>query len=385
MENDAITAARELAPLITRLRHETEANRLIAPPVVDRLRATRLGRLSVARELAGLELPTAAGLEVYEELAAAEASVAWIVWNNSLPCFLGRYLDRAARAEIFADPDWLYAISTRPTGRAVVAGDGYRIEGRWALVSGCELAEWIALLCVVVEDGQPRMIAPGVPETRFLFVRRGDYEILDTWRVGGLRGTGSHDVVVGGRPVSRERTFAPGDPSTLDGPLGRIPIIATMAAGYAAQMLGVARTAVDTLFELAKTKITPVPTPDPRDRPALQVAIAIRPAALEAARSHLRSRTRRLWDTAAGGAAPTIEAISDLWTAAHHAVWVARDAVDAMYEAGGTSSLYVDCPLERAHRDVHAMLRHLVGQPSWLEDAGRVRLGMAPQHPLYAI
>jgi hypothetical protein len=31
------------------------------------------------------------------------------------------------------------------------------------------------------------------------------------------------------------------------------------------------------------------------------------------------------------------------------------------------------------------MLRHIVVQPFWLWDAGRVKLGIAPTHPLYAI
>ena len=161
MKGEAITAAHELSPLITRLRNDTESSRCIAQPIVGRLRETRLCRMAVARELQGLELPTAEALEVYEALAGAEASVAWIVWNNSLPCFFGRFLDSAARREIFADPKWLYASSTRPTGRAAIEGDGYRINGRWSLVSGCELAEWIAFVCLVEENGELRMVDTG--------------------------------------------------------------------------------------------------------------------------------------------------------------------------------------------------------------------------------
>ena len=76
----------------------------------------------MAKELAGLEMPIDAALDVYETLAYADASVAWIAWNNSLPCFLSRYLAAAARGEVFEDPRWLYACSTRPTGRAAVDG-----------------------------------------------------------------------------------------------------------------------------------------------------------------------------------------------------------------------------------------------------------------------
>ena len=183
--------------------------------------------MAIPRELHGLELPTPAALGVYELLAGAEASVGWIVWNNTLPCFWGRFLEPLARAEIFGNPDWLYASSTRPSGKAVIEANGYRVSGRWSLVSGCELSEWMALRCMVEENGQPRMLQPGVPEARLVFLRRADVEILDTWHTGGLRGTGSHDVVVNAKFVARGHTCSPMDGSTLDGAIGRCPSSAT--------------------------------------------------------------------------------------------------------------------------------------------------------------
>src|SRR5688572_13779682 len=137
MATEATTVALELIPLIRRLRDETEADRRIAGPIVERLRATRLCRMAIAEELKGLALPVCDALDVYEALSGAEASVGWIVWNSALPCLFGRFLARSGRDEIFGDPAWLYASSTRPTGRAAVAADGYRISGRWSLVSGC--------------------------------------------------------------------------------------------------------------------------------------------------------------------------------------------------------------------------------------------------------
>lgn len=385
MNTDAVTAAREMSPLIVRLRDQTEADRRIAEPIVERLRDTRLCRMAVVTELDGLELPVGESLDVYEVLAGAEASVGWIVWNNALPCLFSRYLDPAARKELFGDPAWLYASSTRPTGRAVVEGHGYRVDGHWSLVSGCELAEWITLMCIVEENGEPRMIGPGMPEMRLVFVRRGDFEILDTWHVGGLRGTGSHDVVVKDLFVPHPWTVSPMDSGTVDAPIGHFPIICTMAAGYGAQSLGIAQSAVDTLVELTRTKFSPDPGPGLSDRPAVQAAIARRAAAIQAARAYLRRCVDTLWDVVRSGAPPAMDGIADVWSAAHHAVDAARSAVDTMYAAGGTSSLYADCPLERAHRDTHAMSRHIVAQAFWLEDAGRVKLGKSPAHPLFAI
>jgi alkylation response protein AidB-like acyl-CoA dehydrogenase len=385
MNTSALVTARELSPLIASLREKTEASRNIAMPIVDRLRDGGLCRLAVAKELAGLETPIDAALDVYETLAYADASVGWVAWNNSLPCFLARFLSPAARAELFADPQWLYACSTRPTGRAKVAGDGYRISGRWGIVSGCELAEWILLLCVVEDsDGEARILARGVPELRFAFVRRADCKILDTWHVGGLRGTGSHDVVVESVLVPRASTLFVAEPSTLDGPLGRLPIICSMAAAYGAQALGVAQSAIDTLIELTTTKAPPEGAPL-RERPTVLADIGRQGAALEAARAYLHTCAERSWRTAVDGGPPALDEITALWGAGLHAAEMAEAAVDAAYAAGGINSLYTSCPLERAHRDMHAMRRHIVGQALWLEDAGRVRLGAAPVHPLYAV
>ena len=385
MNNDALAAARTLAPTILSSRNETEAARRLAEPIVAGLRTARLCRMALTEDVAGLAMRTPDMLDVYEALSYAEPSVGWIVWNNAFTCFFSRHLAPKVRQTIFGDAQWLYAGSTRPTGKASADGDHYRIEGRWSLVSGCELAEWLMLMCIVEENGQMRMAGPNQPEMRFAFVRRGDFEILDTWHVGGLRGTGSHDVAIKGVRVPRSHTLSPAEPSMLDAPLGRTPIICSMAAGYGAQALGIAQCSIDTLVEITKAKVSPDSGIGLRDRTDVLESIARHGAALDAARAYLRTRAEELWDMAETGAQASLDGISAVWTAALHAADAALRTVVATYAAAGTTSLYTDCPLERAHRDIHAMLRHIVVQPFWLWDAGRAKLGIAPAHPLYAI
>jgi hypothetical protein len=140
-----------------------------------------------------------------------------------------------------------------------------------------------------------------------------------------------------------------------------------------------------TLVALAATKPNVEAGPGLRDRLAVQALIGRQLGALEAARSHLRRCENDLWQSAVAGKASSLADITAAWSGAHHAVDVARVAFDAAYAAAGTTSLYTACPLERAHRDLHAMLRHVVAQPAWLEDAGKVMLGMAPANPLFAV
>jgi indole-3-acetate monooxygenase len=384
MQQAVLDSARALLPLIRQSRAETEAQRRIAAPVVEELRKARLCRIALPSEVGGLALAPLEALAVYEALAGAEASVAWIVWNNALPCFFGRFLRPQARAEIFGNPEALYAGSTRPSGRAAVEGERYRVKGRWSLVSGCELAEWLALRCVVEENGQPRMLQPNVPEVRMAWVRRADVQIVDTWHSGGLRGTGSHDVVVDDLVVPRLHTLSPLDGSTLAGTLGRVPIVCNMAAGYAAQLLGLGTAAVDAIIELTGSKRVVDPGPGIGERPAVLAAIAEHRVRIAAAREYLHACVARLWDAAAAGQAAAAE-IAAVFGAAHHAMAQGRDAVRAMHALAGASALYTSSPLERAHRDVHAMAAHIIAQPNYVEDTGRVLLGVQPLNPLYLI
>jgi hypothetical protein len=72
-----------------------------------------------------------------------------------------------------------------------------------------------------------------------------------------------------------------------------------------------------------------------------------------------------------------------MWGAALHAMKAAKAVVTATYEAAGASALYVDCPLERAHRDIYAVGQHAVLGHKWLEDARRVTLGLKANSPLF--
>jgi len=226
--NDQSQAARALRHTIRATRRETEDARGLAPHVVEGLISAGLCRLAIPASLGGCEAEPPATLEILEELAWADASVAWIVWINQFVGLASRYSSDAVRTEVFKEARF-FAASTRPSGRAVAVKDGFRISGRWALVSGCELADWIAVMCVVLRGTEPRMLNEREPETRMAYLPKGTYR---------------------------------------------------------------------------------------------------------------------------------------------------------MYEAAGTSALYVDCPIERGHRDIHAVMQHIAFGPFWLA-AGRVRLGLSAQNPIF--
>jgi alkylation response protein AidB-like acyl-CoA dehydrogenase len=381
--NEIVTVAERLIPLICELRHTTEHDRCIAAPIVQAIRESDLCRMLLDTG-AHLVYTPEEWLRVLETLAGAEASVSWLIWNNTLPCFWSRFLDAAGRARIFGDASRLFAGSTRPTGQAVTTGGGFRLSGRWSLVSGCELADYVHLMSLVHEDGVPRMRAPGQPDLRVLFVPKGSYDILDTWHVGGLRGSGSHDVVMDDVFVPVADSFAPAPPVAGNSPLAQLPILPVMIAGIGAQFLGMARTAIAVTLEILRTKVSVDPGASIRERPSVLADSAAYSAAVAAAGSHLHTSMASVWKKVSNHL-PTAEDRAALYSAGLHAAAIARAGVVAMHAAAGTPALYVDCPLERSIRDLHTMEQHIAAQPLWLEDAGRVLVGHTPTNPLFMI
>ena len=127
--NEIVTVAERLIPLICELRHTTEHDRRIAEPIVQAIRESDLCRMLLDTGAPPQYTPEE-WLSVLETLAGAEASVSWLIWNNTMPCFWSRFLDDAGRERLFGDSRRLFAGSTRPTGRAVTTGGGVRLSGR---------------------------------------------------------------------------------------------------------------------------------------------------------------------------------------------------------------------------------------------------------------
>jgi alkylation response protein AidB-like acyl-CoA dehydrogenase len=381
--NEILTLTERLIPLIREQRHTTEKDRRIAAPIVQAIRESDLCRLLLDTGTSPPYTPEA-WLRVLETLAGAEASVSWLIWNNALPCFWSRFLDDAGRERIFGDANRLFAGSTRPTGQAVATEGGFRLSGRWSLVSGCELADYLTLMSLVHEDGVPRMLASGQPDLRVLFVPKGTYDILDTWHAGGLRGSGSHDVVVDDVFVPVEDSLSPTPPAPSHSQLAQLPIIPVMIAGLGAQFLGMARAAIAVAIEILRTKVSVDAGASIHERPSVYADMAAHSAAVAAAGGHLHTCMAAVWEHARNQL-PTAEDRAALYSAGLHAAAIARAGVVAMHAAAGTTALYVDCPLERSLRDLQTMERHIAAQPLWLEDAGRVLLGHEPTNPLFMI
>src|ERR1700730_16374552 len=376
-----LEVARTFRPRILAERDRIESSRRLPEDVTRELACAGFFRIFLPKAYGGLDLTPMEAMEVFEELGRADASGAWGIWNGNTHWTAAQLSSDAART-IHANPDVITANSTRASGQAQVAPDGYSVNGRGSLGRGCELVTWMVLLCVVHENGKPRLNPAGAPETRFMLLPSEACEIVDTWNVAGVRGTGRHDVVV--RDVFVQNSYASGftDPYVLPEPRYRIPPFSRVIPGLGAMALGIARTAIETFYEIAGAKTPQRTTQMLRDNHGAQVRVSQAESLVLSARLFLFDTLDRLWRPLIATGEVTMEARAHVRLAASHAVTSAVQAVDLLYIGAGASALYTSCPLERAFRDIHAITQHIGVNPRVMETTGRVLLGLEPDTSL---
>ena len=87
--------------------------------------------------------------------------------------------------------DWLNG-----SGKAEKVDGGYRITARKVFSSGAPTGDLLMTSAVLESEGEPAMVLHfGIP------MNSPHVKVLDTWRTLGMRGTGSHDVLIDGHIV----------------------------------------------------------------------------------------------------------------------------------------------------------------------------------------
>src|SRR5262249_47298190 len=139
------------------------------------------------------------------------------------------------------------------------------------------------------------------PQLRMLVFPAAHVEIVDTWNVAGLRGTGSHDLKC-------ERTFCPDEfafgidgPSQRDEPIFRIPVVANLGLWVAAVGLGVAHGALGDIVALAIGGKQPTFGQKLAESTLFHDKLGRADAALRGARALLHHQAAAAWEKAALG------------------------------------------------------------------------------------
>ena len=372
-----LEAARKLAPKIRASADEIDANRELPKPLFEAIADAGMFHLAIPASVSGGEIALPDYVQVIEELGKADASTGWCVNQGAIFATYAARMPREVAREIFITPPRAVVANTpAPTARAVVVPGGYRVTGRQGFSTGCRHATWVAAHCQVIDNGEVRMDA-GAPEARYLFVPVGEATLLDTWKVRGMRGTGTHHFAVNDVFVPAERTVLSVTAPLLEpGPLYRIPRTLVFASGDASVALGLARTCLTAFADLAGAK-TPRAMPALlRDQSMIQVTVGQAEANLRSAHAFLAEAVRDVWNQVTSTGALTLDQRATLRIATTHGIRVAAQIVDAVYHAAGATAVYDDHLLQRHFQDIHVITQHLQSRLSHYELVGRHWLGL---------
>jgi indole-3-acetate monooxygenase len=373
-----LECARELAPLIAEHADEAERARRLPDALVAAFVKARLFQMYVPHEFGGDEIDYVESLRIFEELARADGAAAW---NVMIGAGNGRYaanMDLGPAAEIFSDPDAIWASAFPIGGRLEAVAGGFLLSGRWPYCSGCQQSTWFIAGCLVADGDHARRTDDGHPEMRVAVLPRADWEIIETWNTTGMRGTGSHDIAVDRAFVPAERTFSLTGPLKLDSPLFRIPAFSALGPGVAAVSLGIARHAIDGFVELAQAKRHAISNVNTQDRALARIRVSEAEGVLRAARAFYYESVEASWAMAQQHRQPSLEERALLRIACVNAAQSAARAVDLVFSVSGSSAIQASAPIERCWRDVHTAATHATVAEVNFETTGKVLFGQDP-------
>lgn len=246
--------------------------------------------------------------------------------------------------------DWLAG-----SGRAEKVDGGYRVTGRKVFASGAPAGDLFMTMAVHDDpEGGPTVLHFAIP------LDAHGLEVQDTWRTLGMRGTGSHDIVLNG-------VFVPDAAIGIRRPPGRwgpawhlvamlaLPLIYAVYVGIAEGARGLAiRQAAGRGHDAGIQELV--------GRMENELAIA-------------KMALRQMIDAAASGGVGG-ETTNEVLIGRAVAGPAAIRTVEVAMEVTSGAGFYRDLGLERLFRDVQAARYHPVRGSAQLIYAGRMALGL---------
>jgi alkylation response protein AidB-like acyl-CoA dehydrogenase len=381
-----VQAALALRPELRRYQQQIEEGQRLPPPLVEQLHAAGFYRMVIPRSLGGLQVDPLTFTRVVELLAEGVGSVGWNIANNSIGQLVTLGLPDDGVHEIHGQgpPSVIAGTAVQGGGQAVPVPGGYRVNGHWTFGSGCQESAWmLASFQILDANGEPRRRPDGGSlYWRGVFPRAEATVIPGSWDVAGLRGTGSFDWTVTDVFLPERRT-TPHIGVPLDNQWARwpgltyaLPSPCWVGPHHSSVITGIARAGINALIELAVEK-----TPRGRnfmlcESPQVQEAVGRADAVLNAGRVYRSAMIAEIWNTIASGQESTLEQRARCRLASTNAADAAREAMDAMYRLGGSTSFKRGTRLAECWRDLHVVGQTVTIGPEWYPIAGRALLGM---------
>ncbi len=357
-----------ISPIVREHADAAERDSRPADEVVDAMHEAGLFGMLLPPSLHGGGLSPWEIAPVIEAMARVEGSAGWtLALGQGL---LSRTLSDDALRRVFGGGRVLMAGSLNAVlSRANRVEGGYVFSGRGTYVSNCTHATHMMVAALVADDGKPRFIDGNPVIIAGIFPMDG-CQVLSTWKMTGMRGTGSHDVLFTDLFVTDEMAMPLGD------------ALANLGGSLAPVSMGIAQHAIDAFIELASLKVPGASRSLLRERVTAQDQLGRAAGLLQAARSTYYEAAARELSRSQSGALPSPNEQVHRRLGSLMAAQFAADAVNIIFDAAGMTGAAQSCAIERCWRDVNVIRQHITISSTRYEVVGRVLLGMDPASPL---
>ncbi len=360
-----VQRARDMIPRLKERARQTETDRKVPDQTVAEMKEAGLFRVLQAKQYGGYEMDPQVFYNVCMTLAEGCMSTAWIygvigVHNWQLALF-----DPKASEEVWGkDTGVLVASTYMPKGQVKPVEGGFRFSGRWGFSSGIDHCDWVLLGGLIFAEGQP-------PEYRTFLLPKSDYEIVDTWHVMGLKGTGSKDIVVKDVFVPEYRTHKATDGfmgtnpgrNTFTSDLYKLPFGQIFVRAVSSAAIGGLQGALDTFLDFAKVRVGDMGNKTSEQAPA-QLAASEAALAIDEMKLVLNRNFDVLMAKIRAG--QPLDDIQQRLHFRHQASQVVERCAKHAYQlfsACGGRGIFVDFPLHRYMFDIMAARGHYANNP----------------------
>jgi alkylation response protein AidB-like acyl-CoA dehydrogenase len=373
----------ELVPWLSEQAARVEEARRIPDDVAERLFRTGFFNLTRPTRFGGLGVSPRFAWEATFSVALACSSSAWLAGLTSANIIMLGKFSAEAQREIFAPGvSPIVPMLTGGVGQDIqieTVDGGISLSGRWRYASGVDVSDWLGLLINVPG-------AAGAPTAHVVLVPRSEFVIdHQSWRVMGMRGTGSKNIALGKTFVPAHRFMNwselqagnkhPTCPNTE--PLYDFPLNTANAMSVLAPTLGVASACSDECVKIMRGRVSSSNQQAQINDKIAQVDAGGSAATMSLLRDFLISETAMIEERIGEVGVLTPEERGLSRTKVAIASRQALSSTQRLFAALGGSLLPEGTRIERLFRDIHAMSSHFLLQPEPIAEAyGRLLLGL---------
>ena len=377
--------AKSLETIVTEGAADAEKQRTLPQKTVDALWESGLMQWMNPVEAKGTDPSLLDMIDVWQELARQDGSVGWVsIANLPSAAAAAAYLPEQGFDEVFVQNDYRVTIGGHlaPNGQGNMVEGGYQLSGSWSFGSGTGHSQYIGAGFIGFNNGDMIADEAGMPTLMAAIIPRDEINFTDGWHVTGLKGTGSFDYNVQDLFVPEYRTYQLFTRTPVRGSntykLGIMPIV---AAGHAAWALGVARSALDDISQLASSKTRMGEQFSTADKLTFQRDLAHHESMWRAARLLVTDTFSRISTGVKGGEILSPLMRADMRMAATYATEASREVVQFAHLFAGTNAIREGSRLERAFRDMYTGTQHAFISEKTYTDSAKIMLGLAEDFP----